>query len=44
MYLMASVNVADSITMNDTARNQTPIFQLSSQQRRKFNNLDVAKN
>ena len=37
MYLMVNVNAADSIKMND-------IFQLSSQQRRKFNNLAVAKN
>jgi len=44
MYLMASVNAANSIKMNDSATNQTPIFQLSSQQRRKFNNLAVAKN
>jgi hypothetical protein len=41
---MASVNAAGSIKLNDIARNQTPSFQLSSQQRRKFNNLDVAKN
>jgi len=41
---MASVNAADSIKMNHTARHQPPIFQLSSQQRRKFNNLAVAKN
>jgi hypothetical protein len=41
---MASANAADSTKMNDTARNQTPIFQVSSQQRRKFSNLAVAKN
>jgi hypothetical protein len=41
---MASVNAADSKKMNDTARNQTPIFQLPSQKRRKFYNLAVAEN
>ena len=43
MYLVASVNAAGSIKINSIATNRTPIFQLSSQQRRIYSNLAVAK-